>query len=115
MAVGVEGHLGLQFQGHADLMTARIKVLAVDHGGQKQCDAVTQFLLIAQTYLAGIVHFGAQGGLFVQLQFGAQAKLGVIGLREPGQLHAHVQFVGDLMENGANELLAVVAAMRRRT
>lgn len=109
-AAGVEACLGLQFQGHADLMTARIKVLAVNHGRQEQCDAVTQLLLIAQTYLAGIVHFGAQSGFFVQLQFGAQAKLGVVGFREPGQLHAHVQFVGHLMENGANKLLAVVPA-----
>lgn len=93
-------------------MSAGVKVLAVDEGGQSQSDSVAQLVLVAQTDLALVVDLGAHARGSVQVVLGANAELGGVRSRGPGQLHAGVQFVVDLLVQGSSELLSVVAAER---
>lgn len=101
--------LGLQLQTNTDLVAAGIEVLAIDQRGQGQSDAIAQLLLVAQSNLASVVNLGAHAGIVIQLIFGADGELGVAGAAGPRQLHTHIQLVRSALEDGAAELLAIVA------
>lgn len=109
MWAGAIGFLGFQFQSNTDLVTASIEVLAIDQSGEGECDTITQFLLVAQTNLAGIVDLSAQSSILIQLELAAQTEFGVVASRSPGQLYTDVQFVGALLEDGTAEFLAIIA------
>lgn len=75
--------LSFQFEGNANLVTASIKVLAIDQSGQRQNDTGAQFLLIAETDLADIVNLSPNGGVLVQIVLATDAELGVVRARAP--------------------------------
>lgn len=81
-------YLSFQFESDTDLVTASVKVLAVNQGGQRQNDACVQFLLIAQTYLADIIDLGANGCVLVQVVLATDAELGSVRAGAPRKLHA---------------------------
>lgn len=93
-------------------MAASVEVLSIDQRGQGQGDAVAQLVLVAQTDLALVVHLGAHARRSVQVVLGADSELGRVRAGRPGQLHTGVQFVVDLLEERASELLAIVAGGR---
>lgn len=95
-------------------MAASIEVLAIDQGGKCKCNTITQFLLVAQADLAGIVDLGAQGSIRVQLIFATQTEFGVVGAGGPRQLYTNVQNIGAFLEDGATEFLAIVTENQKK-
>jgi len=68
--------LCLQLEGHADLVSALVEVLAVDDRRQGEGDAWSEFLLVSQADLARVVDLGPDVGVLVEGVLAADAEVG---------------------------------------
>merc|ERR1712192_318982 len=53
-------NLSFHLKGHADLVATRVDIATVDEGGESDCDAVPQLLLVSKANLALVVDLGTQ-------------------------------------------------------
>lgn len=82
--------------------------------GRRGVLTVSQTLLVAEAYLAGVVDLATQRGVAVKLVLGADAKAGVFAARRPRQVDARLQLRRQLLVDGAAKLLAVVTEIATR-
>merc|ERR1719291_229786 len=53
-------NLSLHLKGHTNLVATRVNIATVDKGGESDCDAVPQLLLVSKSNLALVVDLSAQ-------------------------------------------------------